>query len=121
MTTRDARLRAQIGAYSLHAQYDSRDLTANARRTFLERFDRDVDPANVLDPAERQRRSAAARSAYFRNLARLSAKARRRTADTAATPPRKVQRPQGVLPASEHTLGPSHSEHAARNHGTTER
>lgn len=36
-------LRARVAAHALHAQHDSRRLTAPARRAFLDRFEREVD------------------------------------------------------------------------------
>lgn len=71
-------LRGRIGAHQLHATHDSRETTASARAAFLARFEREVDPDGVLDPAERARRAGHARSAYFARLALLSAGARRR-------------------------------------------
>lgn len=66
----------RIAAHSLHSQYDSRELTANARAAFLDRFERDADPEGVLTPEERARRAAHARRAHFIRLAALSAEAR---------------------------------------------
>lgn len=70
------RIRGQIGAYSLHAQYDSKAITANARAAFLSKFEKQVDPEGKLPDEERIRRAAMARSAHFRKLALRSAKAR---------------------------------------------
>jgi hypothetical protein len=50
--------------------------TATARAAFLDRFERQVDPAGELDPAERARRAAYARRAYFNALALKSSRAR---------------------------------------------
>lgn len=47
-----------------------------ARRAFNERFERLVDPENSLEPAERARRAASARKAYFTRLALASSRAR---------------------------------------------
>ena len=47
---------------------------------FDARFARQVDPDGTLEPADRARRAAAARRAYFLELARKSAKARRKKA-----------------------------------------
>src|SRR5205823_2418403 len=66
----------RIGAEELHSRYDSKKLTANARRAFLDRFERQVDPDRVLDPRERSRRAEHAKRAYFLRLAKASAKAR---------------------------------------------
>jgi hypothetical protein len=58
-------LRARLAAYTLHSERDSRELTESARRTFLARFEREVDPgqrrrsrrrrlsARLLPPAAR--------------------------------------------------------------------
>ena len=68
---------ARAAAYRLHSLYDSRQLTANARLAFRDRFARQVDPDRVLPEAERQRRAECARKAYYTALAAKSAKARR--------------------------------------------
>ncbi len=73
-------IRGRIGAYSLHAQTDSRELTKPARRAFLATFEAAVDPDGILPEHERTRRALAARKAHFAKLALKSAKARRRRA-----------------------------------------
>ena len=80
MTPTERVLRARIAAYVLHSTRDSREVTAPARRAFLNRFEREVDPDRVLSIAERARRAQAARKAYFTRLALKSAQARRRRA-----------------------------------------
>jgi hypothetical protein len=70
-------LRARLAAYALHAQRDSRETSAPGRAAFLARFEREVDPDGTLDPAERQRRAAQARSAYFTRLSLAAVKARK--------------------------------------------
>ena len=77
MTPGERTLRARMAAYVLHSRYDSRELTAPARRAFNDRFEKEVDPDGNLPPAERQRRAEAARKAYFTRLALKSAQARR--------------------------------------------
>lgn len=77
LTPEQRALRARIAAHSLHARYDSRDLTAPARHAFLARFERDVDPEGVLPDRERMRRAESARKAYFARLALRSSSARR--------------------------------------------
>jgi hypothetical protein len=67
----------RIGAYSLHAKYDPRETTAAARRTFLSRFELEVDPDSKLPTVERLRRAESARKAYFARLAFKSVQARR--------------------------------------------
>lgn len=80
LTPEQRSLQGRMGAHKLHATYDSREITANARAAFLDRFEREVDPDGVLDPAERARGAAHAKSAYFINLAIKSASARRKAA-----------------------------------------
>ena len=70
-----------IGAHALHSQYDSRELTKNARAASpgsLGYWEREVDPEALLDPTERARRAEHARKAYFARLALASVKARRK-------------------------------------------
>ena len=43
-TPAERTLRARADAYRLHSLYDSRELTANARVAFNDRFARQVDP-----------------------------------------------------------------------------
>jgi hypothetical protein len=75
----DRALRARIAAHSLHAGVaDPSAHTAPARKAFLDRFEREVDPDGVLPPAERARRADHARKAYFTRLALKSAQARRK-------------------------------------------
>jgi len=81
-------LRGKIGAHVAHSRHDSRDLTANARRAFLDQFEQAVDPDGVLPPEERQRRAQLARSAHMSRLALLSAKSR--SGKRAATVPTPV-------------------------------
>lgn len=66
-----------MGAYALHARYDTRATTAAAREAFSRRFLEEVDPERRLPLVERERRAAAARKAYFARLAYLSARTRR--------------------------------------------
>lgn len=80
MTPAERVLRARLAAYVLHSTHDARELTASARRAFHDRFERQVDPEEVLPIAERARRAQAARKAYFTRLALKSAQARRRRA-----------------------------------------
>jgi hypothetical protein len=61
----------------MHSKYDSRATTANARKAFLNTFERKVDPELILDPEERQRRARHARKAYFIELGLRSAEVRR--------------------------------------------
>ncbi len=71
------RLNGRIGALKVHAQ--GKTNTGPARRAFDARFEAEVDPDGVLEPAERARRADLARRLYFGRLAAKSA-ARRRAA-----------------------------------------
>lgn len=78
MTPAERVLRARLAAHSLHARVsDETAHTAPARRAFLARFEREVDPLGELPVEERQRRAEHARKAYFTRLALASVKARR--------------------------------------------
>ena len=75
------RLRARAAADRLHATHDSRQLTANARRAFLSKFEltvREEDPDHLLDEAEIKRRADLLRKAHFTDLALKSRQSRRR-------------------------------------------
>jgi hypothetical protein len=80
LTPEQRSLRARLAAHTLHAKVDSREHTASARRAFLDRFEREVDPDGVLPEAERKRRAEHARKAYFAALALKSSQARARKA-----------------------------------------
>jgi hypothetical protein len=80
-TSHDAamrRLRARIAASARHAHTEGGEATAAARRAFLDRFERQVDPEGVLPPAERARRAGSARRAHFLRLALRSSQVRKR-------------------------------------------
>ena len=65
------------------ATADRTAATLKARQAFLNRFERQVDPEGTLAPAERALRAEHARKAYFLQLARKSAAARRKNRDAA--------------------------------------
>ena len=77
MSAEERELRARLAAHAMHARNDSRAVTANARRAFLDRFEREVDPDGVLPVAERLRRAEHAKQAHMLRLALRSARARR--------------------------------------------
>jgi hypothetical protein len=71
--------RGRIGAHALHSQYDSRELTANARAAFLKRFLDQVEEATPgLPEGERIRRAEHLLRAHMSRLAFESSKARAR-------------------------------------------
>jgi hypothetical protein len=76
LTPGERSLRAQIGAFALHATHDPHETTAAARAAFLQRFEREVDPEGKLPAAERARRAEYARRAHMAKLALRSARAR---------------------------------------------
>jgi hypothetical protein len=76
LSSSEAALRGRIGAYATHSRHDPKATTANARKAFLARFEREVDPDGTLPLAERARRAEYARKAHFARLALKSAQAR---------------------------------------------
>jgi len=70
-------MRARKAAHVRWANTDSAKASEDARRRILDRFEDQVDPDNVLTPAERVKRAEHARKAHFAGLALASAKARR--------------------------------------------
>lgn len=82
------RLTAQVAAHTKWAHTADRSAaTAPARTAFLDRFEREVDPAGVLPPAERAIRAESAKKAYFLRLAAKSAESRRRKRKAKTTRP----------------------------------
>lgn len=53
------------------------EATAAARKSFAERWERQVDPDGTLDPAVRAERAAVAKRAHYADLAEKSAEVRR--------------------------------------------
>lgn len=84
LTPQQRTIRAQIAAHTRWAHTDDRTAdTAPARQAFLDRFEREVDPDGILDPAERARRAENAKKAHFKRMALASARARRKRTSTA--------------------------------------
>ena len=72
-------LPAQVAAHTRWSREPDRTAaTSPARSAFEARFLDEVDPDRTLTEAERARRAASARKAYFGRLALASAKARRK-------------------------------------------
>lgn len=72
-------LRARVAAHTRWANTTDRAAaTAAARQGMQDRFDRQVDPDGVLDPAERATRAESARKAFYSALALKSVAARRK-------------------------------------------
>lgn len=72
----------RFASMAAHAQWaaeqDRTARTAKARRAFIERFEREVDPEGVLDPAERAKRAENARRAFYARIGARGATARRK-------------------------------------------
>ncbi len=77
MTPNERVLRARKAAHSRWAQENPQANAARATAGFLATFERQVDPDNLLDVAERQRRAQHALKAHMMGLALKSAQARR--------------------------------------------
>lgn len=74
---------ARMAAHALHAQYDSRELTAPARAaspSSLSYWESKVDPDGLLAEGERARRAEQRRKQHFQSLNLKSQQARRRAA-----------------------------------------
>ena len=80
LTPEERRLRAQVAAYTSWANTPNRSTrTEPARAGWYSKFIRQVDPAGVLDPAERARRADAAMKAEMMRMALKSSQARRKS------------------------------------------
>lgn len=75
---RDATAWGRIGGLTAWARNEPQTMVEAAHLGFRRRFERIVDPDEVLEAAERARRADRARRAHMLHLADLSAKARRR-------------------------------------------
>lgn len=79
MTPSELALRGRIGAYARLANStaeDRRAFTEKARKSFMARFDDEVDPDRILPEAERYKRAEYAKKAFYARLALKSAQAR---------------------------------------------
>jgi hypothetical protein len=86
MTPAQRSLYGRIGAAVARSKHDPRDLTREARRTFLERFEREIrDESPDLPDAEVQRRAGELRRAHMLQLSVKSsiARGKKRTASPA--------------------------------------
>lgn len=81
MPAKDRRRRVVIARRAIHTRWAKCDnpaaATEAARKAALARFERQVDPDSVLDPAIRAQLAADARSAYFADLGERGRAARR--------------------------------------------
>jgi hypothetical protein len=72
-------MRARVAGLSAHAQ--GKTNTAPARKAFLDRFERQVDPEGQLTPQERYKRAEQAKRAHMTALSMKAVAARRRRAE----------------------------------------
>jgi hypothetical protein len=68
-------MRARAAALTMHSQ--GKTNTKPARLAYMARFEHQVDPDKILDPAERAKRADQAHRAHMTRLAYRSAIARR--------------------------------------------
>lgn len=88
MTPEERVLRAKLAVNARWAKTPDRSqATAPARAAFDQRFLREVDPENKLDPTERAKRAANARAAHYARMTLRSSIARRKRAEAAAPDP----------------------------------
>ncbi len=88
MTPAQMSTRAKLGAHARWAgESDPKAATAPARRKFMDRFERQVDPDGVLPPDVRAKRAKHALSAYMTALALRSSKARSKDGGGNGCPP----------------------------------
>lgn len=79
MARSDRQLNGKIGAHKSWSRTADRTArTAPGTAASMARFERIVDPDGVLPAEERARRAESAKKAYFAELARKSAAARRK-------------------------------------------
>lgn len=76
MTPEQRSMRARIAANARWAREDPGPTMARARAVLAGRYERQVDPDEVLAPAERARRAECARKADLTRLALASSRAR---------------------------------------------
>lgn len=78
----------RMGGATSRSRYSGAEMTEPARRAFWQKFEDEVDPDRVLDPAERHARAEKARWLYYKRLAAKSVKARkaRKAAATGSGP-----------------------------------
>jgi hypothetical protein len=78
LTRAERRMRGTMAVETSWANTSDRSArTAPGRKAAWEKFEKQVDPEGILEPAERARRAEHARKAHFTRLAYLSARARR--------------------------------------------
>lgn len=96
----------RVGGLTTRSRLSGDAMTRAARRGFLVRFERQVDPMGVLTPAERTRRAEAAMRVHMLRLAERSAAARAGRRDRAPRTPEPER--LGSMPESTAARDPIH-------------
>jgi hypothetical protein len=79
MTPEQRQMRSKLGAHAKWAATDDRTAaTEPARKGFLAKLAREIDPDGVMDPTELARRVENARRAHYQRMALKSSQARAR-------------------------------------------
>jgi hypothetical protein len=81
----------RIGGLTAWALNDAETMIAPAHRGFRSRFENEVDPGRVLDPAERSARADRAQRAHILRLAARSAEVRRSKASLVSETPSEAR------------------------------
>lgn len=85
MTPEQRRLRSQVGAHAKWARTEDRTAaTEPARKGFLAKLAREVDPDGSMDPATRDALVESKRKEHYARMALASSRARSRKAAQAA-------------------------------------
>jgi hypothetical protein len=100
LTSSDRILRAKIAAHALHAQRDSRELTAGARAAYWQSLLAQVDPEHVLDEPERVRRAESLRRSRLYAASLKSAQTRRAKKASVAADSTDAQEVRSAEPTS---------------------
>ena len=80
MTAEHRSRAARVAIYTRLATADRKEMTAPARAAAMDRFEKQVDPNGLLDPAERAQRAEYAKKAYFTAISAKGVAARRANA-----------------------------------------
>lgn len=80
MTAEHRSRAARVAIYTRLATANRTEMTAPARAAAMDRFEKQVDPDGVLDPAERAQRAEYAKKAYFTAISAKGVASRRANA-----------------------------------------
>ena len=77
LTPEQRKMRATIAALARWKNEDPAEAAFRGQQGLVAKFEREVDPDNVLSPAERRRRAIAARREHMTRMAFKSSKSRK--------------------------------------------